>query len=268
MFVTRNSWDLSLFNDCSGNLSFSVPHSGSGLGQVTDLGKKDISAVALSDFPDPNNFKRDCGTTVAKGHTYAVYHYDYGDNNASAIFGAIQVLDIGPNNKWARLKFRRIKVAAADYFQKWFPLSTPQGIQSINLEKTSNWLTTRFYPFINKRGDQGSHYYEEIDFNSNSDSSDYLSTDSRPYGKNRGFYKLGENISFENISVTDVEALKGKFENYPRFEKGDVFAVLLDNYYDRTVMIMKIENRVPGQSVQLSIKYLSRAKAPYSDDEN
>jgi len=268
MFITHNGWDLSLSNGCSGKLSFSVPHTGSGIGQATDLGSKDIGAVALTDFPDPNTYKQDCGIDVVKGHTYAVYHYAYGDDTASAIFGAVQVVDIDPTNKWARLKFRRIKIGPADYFQKWVGLAVPQGIQKVVLEKTNDWLTARFYPFINKRGDQGSHYYEEIDFSAYSGSQDYLSTDSRPYGNKRGFYKLGNNVAFDSVTIADVEALKGKFDRDVQFTKGDVIAVLLDNYYDRTVMVMRVDEHKPNQSVELSIKYLERAKAPYSDDQN
>ena len=153
MFITHNGWDLLLSNGCSGKLNFDVPHTGSGIGQVVDLGVKDIGAVELADFPDPNTFKSGCGTDVVKGHTYAVYHYDYGDEMASAIFGAVQVVDIDPTNKWVQLKFRRIKIGPADYFQKWERLSVPQGIQKIVLENTNDWLAARFNPFINKRGD-------------------------------------------------------------------------------------------------------------------
>lgn len=268
MFITSNGWDLKLSNGCSGNLSFSVPHTGYGIGQVNDLGIKDLSSVSLTDFPDPNNFKRDCGIAVIKGHTYSVYHYDYGDDAASAIFGAVQVVDVDPANKWARLKFQRIKVASADYFQKWQGLAIPQEIQKVVLEKTNDGLAAKFYPFINKRGDQGSHSYEEIDFSANAGSQDYLSTESRPYGNKRGFYKLGNNLSIENVTVADVEALKGKFNRDVRFTKGDVIAVLLDNFYDRTVMVMRVDEHKQNQFVVLSIKYLERAKAPYSVDRN
>lgn len=266
MFITFNGWDFNFDNGCSGELSFQSSHSGSGIGQVIDLGIKEINTVTQADFPDPNTYKRDCGVEVVKGHTYAIYRYDSGEENASAIFGAVQVLDIDPNKTWVRLKFRRIKIASADYFQKWIQLSVPQGIQTVVLEKTDNRLTTKFYPFINKRGDRGSHYYEEMGFSAYSGDTDNLTVDSRPYGNKRGFYKLGTNASLDSVTVADIEALKGKFDRSIEFNKGDVIAVLLDNYYDRTVMVMRVEEHTLNQSVKLSIKYLQRAKAPYSDD--
>jgi hypothetical protein len=70
------------------------------------------------------------------------------------------------------------------------------------------------------------------------------------------------------MTVVDIEAFKGKFDRDVQFNKGDVIAVLLENYYDRTVMVMRVDEHNPNQSVELSIKYLERAKAPYSDDEN
>jgi len=262
MFITHNGWDLTFSNGCSGNPSLNVPHTGAGIGQVIDLGVKELSAVAASDFPDPNNYKRNCGVDLLKGHTYAAYHYDYRDNDASAVFGAVQVLDIDANGEWVRLKFRRIKIGPADYFQKWINLDLPQGIQSVVLEKTSNWLTALFYPFINKRGDQGRHHNENIDFYDQ-----LLSVDSRPYGNKRGFYKLGQNLSIDNVSLADVEILKGKFESYIDLQQGDVIAVLLENYYDKTVIVMRVDVLKPDQSVKLSLKYLLRAKTMYSNDQ-
>ncbi|MGZ3768578.1 MAG: hypothetical protein ACXVCP_02440 [Bdellovibrio sp.] len=261
MFITYNNWDLLFSNGCSGKPSFDVPHTGSGIGEVVDLGVKDLNTITSSDFPDPNNYKRTCGIDVIKGHTYAVYHYDYNDD-ASLTYGAVQVLDLDNSNKWVRLKFKRIKVGPSDYFQNWINLSVPQGIQSVTLEKTANWLTARFYPFINKRGDQGSHYYEQMDFYDN-----LLSIDNRPYGNKRGFCKLPSGTSIDNVSVDEIESLRGKFNSQINLNAGDVVAVLLENYYDKTVMIMKINSLSPDKTIQLSIKYLQRAKTAYSDDQ-
>lgn len=262
MFITHNGWDLLFQTGCNGKPNFNVPHTGSGIGEVIDLGDKDLEAVSQTDFPDANNYKRDCGVDVIKGHTYAIYHYDYGDMNASLIRGAIQVIDLDKDAKWVRLKFKRLSVGPADYFQKWIDLDLPQGLQSVTLEETSNWLTKRFYPFINKRGDQGSHYYEDMDFSNN-----HLSVDSRPYGSKRGFFKLPSSSSIEGVSLADFESFKDSFQNYIEVNDGDIIAVLLENYYDKTVMVMKVDNVVNDKSLSLSIKYLQRAKTAYSDDK-
>ena len=262
MFITHNGWDLLFQNGCNGKPSFDVPHTGSGIGDVIDLGVKDVNSVAATDFPDPNGFKRNCGTDVVKGHTYAIYHYDYGDENASLIRGAVEVLDIDKDNKWVRLRFKRITVGPADYFQKWIELDVPKGIQSFTLEQTSNLLTKRFYPFINKRGDQGSHYYEDMDFYDA-----HLRVDSRPYGNKRGLVKLSTGASLENVSLADVEALKGKLQSDQDIQPGDVVAMLLENYYDKTVLVMRVDSLVRDKSLKLSVRYLQRVKTAYSDDK-
>lgn len=114
MFITNNAWDLIFENDCSGRPSFSVPHTSAGLGEVVDLGVRDLSSITTSDFPDPKNYQRNCGTEIVNGHTYAVYHYHLSKSNDGPILGAVQVLDLDSDNKWVLLKFKRIKAGYAD----------------------------------------------------------------------------------------------------------------------------------------------------------
>lgn len=258
MFLTRNSWDLTFGTGCSGDLAFSVPHSGSGLGLAADLGTKDVASITAADFPDPNAFKRDCGTKAVKGHTYAVYNFD-GDQ---ATYGAVQVLDVDPGKSWIRLKFRRIKIGPAEYFQKWIDLAVPAGIQQTTLEYGQGQKGS-FLPFINKRGDQGRHYYESIDF-----TGDSLSTDSRPYGTGRGFKVLPKGTVFENVTGAQIEALRGKFDRDLPLHQGDLVAVLLDNFYDKTVMVMRVDGYAADKTVQLSMRYLYRGKTAYSEDKD
>jgi hypothetical protein len=91
--------------------------------------------------------------------------------------------------------------------------------------------------------------------------------DSRPFGQERGFYRLGRDTSLENVSRTQIEALPKKFLSGVAIDPGDVYAVLLENFYDKTVMVMKIESYDPGRSVRLSFRYLARAKTAFSDDK-
>lgn len=266
MYITHNSWDLLFETNGSGNPVLSVPHTGSGIGLVTDLGFKDPESVTSADFPDPNTYKGVRGTPTIKGHTYAVMHYDYGDEDNSAVFAAVQVLDLSEKNDWVHLKFRRMKITRPNHFQKWIELGVPVETQHMTLEGNSSKAT--FYPFINKRADQGSHYYESLYFGASQEGKDYLAVDDRPFGKDRGLFKFGKNIALESVTQDSVESLKGKFERFATLEKGDVIAFLLENYYDRTILVMRIDDAQPGKSVTFSYRYLQRAKTAYSDDQD
>ena len=261
MFITYNGWDL-LFGSGSSQPTFLVPYAGSSFGQVIDVGQKNLNEISLGDFPDPNTFKPNVAPLVKAGHTYIIYHYSY---DGKVTYGAVQVLELGPQDKWVRLKFRRVAIKTVNYFQNWIELNVPQGNQSVFLEQDQNYSKSVYYPFTNKRGDQGSHYHENMNFSADGD---YLSVDSRPYGNKRGFYKLPKNTLIDSVTQTQIEALRGKFDRDVHFQKGDVIAVLLENYFDKTVMVIKVENHIPGKSVQLSVKFIYRAKTVYSNDRD
>ena len=268
MFITNNSWDILFSNGCSGRPVLKVPHTGGALGEVVDLGSKDLGAIGMKDFPDPNLYSRDCGQEIKKGNTYGIYHHRY-DENIGAIYGAVKVLDIATDNSWVRLKFRRIHLGPAEHFQKWVSLQIPDGIQSVKLEKSESSSSQIFYPFIGKTGLQGSHYYEQIHFNlAQYGNPDRLFTDYRPYGKDRGFIVLGKNLDMDKVSVVDIEKRKGSFDNSVDLSEGDIIASYLENYYDKTIMLIRVDKLIVGQSVELSYKYLQRAKAPFSDDKD
>lgn len=268
MFITYNSWDINFSNGCSGKPVLTVPHTGSAIGKVVDFGNKDIDTIQKDDFPDANLYVRDCGQEIQKGRVYGVYHHRY-DENIGAIYGAVKILDIAPDNSWVRLKFRRIYLGKAEHFQKWVELKFPETIQSVKLEKSSNSNARVFYPFIGKTGLEGSHYYEQISFNpSEYGNADRLFTDYRPYGKDRGFINLGQNKDINTITLAEIEKHKGSLENYADLKQGDLIAAYLENYYDKTVMLIRIDELKVGQSTTLSYKYLVREKAPYSDDKD
>jgi hypothetical protein len=266
MFITHNNWDLLFQNGGYGKPGFVVPHTGVGLGEVIDLGEKAIESVSLADFPDPNQYKSGWGPDVIVGHTYAIYHFDY-DDDSIATYGAVTVLEMDSEGRWVRLKFRRIQLGKVPHFQKWIGLSVPQGIQRMELQKSDDYKASAFHPFINQRGDQGRHYYETMRFESFQDGYDILGVDTRPYGKSRGFYLLPAGTSLDQVTTNDVESLKGQFVGEIDFKKGETYAVLLENLYDKTILVMKIEDSVPGKSVTFSYKYLLRAKTQYSDDK-
>lgn len=269
MFITHNSWDL-MFEGDARHPQFSVPHTGSGIGQVIDLGTKDIAQVDANNFPDPDTYNRSKRPFVTKGHTYAIYHYEGGRNdfgiksNDELTWGAVQVIDVDKDAKWVQLKFRRVKISGPDHFQNWISLAIPTDIVKTTLD-TSSADTATFYPFIMKRADQGRHSDEKFSIYWNANLP-VLDIDSRPYGNDRGFTKLPSGTVFGSVTSADVEALRGKFNRGSELAVGDIVAANLENYYDLTVAVLRIEAISPGKSVDFSIRYLKRAKAPYFED--
>lgn len=255
-YIVYNGWDL--MYETRGGPELVANRTGSGVANYIDLGTKDLAAVADGDFTDPNHPINQYWTPVV-GHTYAIDHYEYSDTNNSHVRGAIQILEIGPSAKWIRFKFRRMLVAAADHFQKWIELQVPAGVQTVTLDR-SDWSKAQYLPFIGKRADQGRHYYEHFYL----EEEGRLRTDSRPFN-NRGFIKLPAGTAFENVAVTDLNRLSPETEL--TVAKGDVTIANFENYYDRTVDAVRVDE-VTDTTVTLSIRTLVREKTVFSDDGN
>lgn len=269
MYITRNSWDILFTKGCDGKPVLSVPHTGGEIGAIVDFGTRELSDLKKEDFPDPNLYTRGCGSSLEIGKTYGIYHHKYSDlNEAGAIYGAVKVLDMAKDQSWLRLKFRRIYLGSAEHFQKWINLSIANDIISKTLSITENYQARVFYPFIQKLGTEKTHYYENMTLNSSEDSDyHYLSVDSRPYQSDRGFINFGKNVDINTITLAEIESKKGHMTSfYENIQPGDVLGVYLENYYDKTVFVMKIESFIPTKSLTFTAKYLQRAKTNYSDD--
>lgn len=200
---------------------------------------------------------------IAEGHTYATYRYHWGaDPQRSLTYGAVQVIAIDSAYKWVRLKFRRIHVGPTQHFQKWIPQSIPQDIQTVTLEKTEDYDTRMFDPFHNKRGDEGPFGTDNMDFLWGGKV--YVSD--RPFGNMRGLYKLPAGTSLESVTLADVEALKSQFVRGVDLKPSDVVVAYLENYYTKTVLVMRVDETVGDVRVKVSIKYLERAKTPFAYD--
>ena len=273
MFITRNSWDISFGYTWDGKQSpaLSVPHTGGALGMVFELGDIDIKSVDRSLFPDPNNFVRK-PTAIQAGKTYGIYHHRYNDE-IGAIYGAVKVLEISPDFKWVRLKFRRVHLGPAEHFQKWIDLAVPETTTSVKLEMTNDYKSRVFYPFINKTGLDGFHYNEDFSFEymEGSDwgpSRTYFRCDYRPYGKDRGFALLPSDTNIADVTIADVEKLKGQMTAWQDVKPGEVFVGYMENFMDKTVFVARVEKVEDGKSIQFTMRYLQRQKAPYSDNKD
>lgn len=218
-------------------------------------------------YPNPNG-NTDLGQELVVGHTYLIYHFHCDEPGKNATYGALKLLAKDPDGKWARFKFRRIALKDVGHFQEWVGLKVPTKPVTVTLELGGQTEMGRFYPFIMKRGDQGGHYHEMMDFNCGKVNASCLRVDSRPYGKERAFFKLPANTNLNSVTLKDVLGLRGKFNSFVDIRKGDKYAVLLENFYDLTVMVMSVDELVPAKSVKLTFNDLQRAKTPYSDDRD
>ncbi len=269
MFITHNGWDLTFQTGCSGKPSFTVPHTGSALGDIVDLGKKSLTSVTRGDFPDPNLYKRDCGTEIKVGNTYGIYHHIYSEEVGTTI-AAVQVLDMAVDASWVRLKFRRIHMGKGEHFQKWEQLAFPAEIQTVKLEAEGR--KSSFFIFDNLRGDAPTSYHSDY-FSWNPESS-YLSIDDRPYGNEKGFYNLGKNVRLEDVNLETVKSVSGKFVRFlwyeqdqraEKFEVGDIIVINAENYYNKAIVAMRVESIEQNKSMTISVRYLDRAHAPYAE---
>ena len=266
MFITRNSWDIHFSSSEHGTPFLTAGGSGGEVTLLTDFGAKPLSAIQKSDFPDANLYKTYRGLqNVKKGNVYGVLHHRFNDK-IGVIYAAVQVLDIAPDASWVRLKFRRIYMGPAEHFQKWTELKVTSEIKSLQFGKTDTFWQTVFYPFTDSQKIDGGYMpSERLSFWWRDPQTPSVSVDIRPYGKDKGAVLLGRDLNLNSITVADIEKQKGNLISDLNFEKGDVIGLYLENYFEKTILVMKVEKAEPGQPLQLTYKRLYNAKAIYSD---
>lgn len=255
-YSSGNGWDL-IFDQGG----FRVPHSAGSLGEVVDVGTVALDSISPANYPDPNVASTSGSVPAVVGHTYLIWHFDY---SGQATYGAVKVLELGPDSSWVRLQFRRVSIQPVTHFQKWTALTVPADIQIVELidEQTER---ARYYPFIMKRGDVSYQDNEMIQLGTYG-SKPSLGIDSRPFGKDRGFVKLSGKTDLMKVTAAQVEGHRGSFaDRYVTIKAGDVYAALLENFHEKTILVFKVQATKPGKSTTLAIRYISREKAPYSE---
>lgn len=259
--ITRNAWDILFSNDGSGSVSFDVPHSGSGLGAVLDVGEKSLSAVDRSDFPDPNTYVRSRGVRAVKGHTYIVWNLDFGDVETASVRGAFKVLEMAPDGRWVRIQFRRLELTPAPEFQNWEQEPVPTEVFAVGMN-----LRNQSYQFYTSSvsGSNRPHYNEpSIYLNDGGNGRTLLGYDDRPYGPRTGFVKLASQ-DFATVTFEQIEAHAGRFQRFVPTQRGDVFAVRAMNYHFKVVFVLRIESVESDGRLRMSVRHLYRARAPYT----
>lgn len=111
-FITNGNWDLTFHDFCesgeprllSGQTNESFDDTS--VGAIIPLENKNLDSVNKEDFTESEFKLSPCGITLEIGKTYGVLHR----NIYYETLGAIQVIDLDKNNRWVRLKFRRISV--------------------------------------------------------------------------------------------------------------------------------------------------------------
>jgi hypothetical protein len=152
------------------------------------------------------------------------------------------------------MQFRRIARPPVTHFQKWTELPLPEGVQTVQLSTKG---TTEFAPLLKGTGVENNGYSDAVRWES---SQNTLSTGGRPFGADRGFHLLGKSVTLESVTRAQVEALNGQFASYLPVTEGDLVASVLETYFERTVLVMRVEKIVPGESMTLKVRYFQRAK--------
>ena len=268
MFITNNGWDFNF--DFNGQPKILSGNSGGEVEMIEDRGPGvDLSTLTAAQFGDLNSSSREnSSVTAVVGHTYLISHARFED---SLVLGAVTVLEIAPDSSWMRLKFRRVSIGEVPHFQKWLSQGwIPE--RSVTLEATGD-ATSMYFPYIGMRGDQGQHYYAQI----NLYSSETLSIDYRPFNEGQNGFIVLPGATLESVTSLQVDALAGSMAREYRPVVGDVVGVRLENYYDKTLAALRVDavelgratdNRpAPIIRVKFTIVTLSRAKTAYSDDK-
>lgn len=257
-FITFNSWDVLLSGEqtTGANPRLSTPHSGSSLGSVVDLGaERTLDSVSQSDLPDFNTYNPDRdyrGSTPIEGHTYLVWHLNYG--NGTLTVGALRVLQQATS--FTRLEWRRVSIGPAPHFQRWIPLPGNDGIREFSLNPNRHCFLVS-----ETCGEQG--IYEESYVYSYDRS--LLSLDTRPFTGTNGFVALPSGTAFESVTADSLSSLRGPpVQPHIRDpQPGAVILVRHESFHFKSMAVMQIAS-VDSTGIHGRIRTLTRARTPFA----
>lgn len=240
-YITNNSWDLKFDNRCNkkrASLNVPVDH----LGRIVLIENKSLSLVTKSDFPSstilPENFE--CEHSFEIGKTYGVYVHKSGKNQGST-YGAFEVLEIGANDSWIRLKFRRISIDKPERFQKW----SEEPDISTKIKSRSHTLG------YNYSTDWDQFYFShqpKVEIN--------MIEKECAYEKECGVINFGKDVDMNSLTIEDFEIKKGSYQSKIEIAPGDVIGVFGESYVLKKYTVIKIEKISQGESVEFKIKDL------------
>lgn len=226
------------------------------IAEIFKLENKDFSNLTKDDFPNPTSFSpgKNQDVEVEVGKTYGIYRHTNSEKTG-AVYGVIQVNKVDENNKWVRLKFRRIYSGKSERFQNWQSHDvTPEPWNELLLEND-----VYYYPGGGPANQGNGIVFSPFD--------DILSIESNPYGNERGFYNFGNKVDFHRITKQDVESKSNQMVNLIDIRVGDVIGIFTENYFYKNILLIKITAHTRGMSVNFDTKYFYSATAIYEGEK-
>lgn len=246
--LTQNTWDLDFEYN---RLKIDIKTFDGEIGEIFSIDKKDITDVTLENFPNPRLYdtNKSLDIEISKGKIYGFYHF-YNNPEQGDIYGVVQVLDFNVQEKWVRLKFRRLADKKTERFQKWVDKPIWDGLSDELLHVDD--------PYFKPASSNGSN----INFNSIADT---LYLTSNPYGKDRGFFNFGGKADIESISQQEIESRAGEFSAKVDIKQGDVIGVYIEDYFNKMILLIRIDTHTRGSYAQLTTRYFYFKEAQYGE---
>lgn len=252
-FITNGSWDFN-FHGC-GDGKAAYLDIGNGMGKVVDFGFKDIANIAKSDFPNLKKYSTSqCNVRIEKDKTYGVFLHKGGSNHGST-YGAVNVLEIGENNSWVRLKFRRISIGSTEHYQTWIEKSDAMKENQVFTQSPDYDYADENFNFMLLKFSREPN----LNISLNGELCDYVNE--------CGVLNLGRDINFNDITLEEIISKKGKFLYKSTVEEGDVIAVWREDHIIKTIAVIRIDEITKEKSVQFQQRFLYEALADYQDED-
>lgn len=212
-------------------------------GEIFPIEKGSLLEINKDDFPTPPEYfdEKKKSVELKKGKLYGIYEV-HGESELKIAYSAVEILEIGENNEWVRLKFRNIHV---DDFE-----SNDQLADSGN--EMYDELLTYNDPSFNPAQVRHDRAEDKITF-SNADDELYFT--GNPLSTERGFYNFGHKIDPKTLTEKDILDKSGKFTEKVAINAGDVIGVHLENKFIKTMLLIEIQTHTRGEHVSLKTKY-------------
>ncbi|AZZ36410.1 hypothetical protein CIK05_06270 [Bdellovibrio sp. qaytius] len=248
-YITENSWDFDVsWFDKAPTIDIRDSTHLSEIAGVVPFGSKDLSTISKADFPDPNTFSNQ-SSLAEIGKTYGIFAHKTG-STARSVYGAVTVLDIDKDNKWMRLKFKRISVSTPEQINK-FPeakcfdtVCCEYDCPQIFWYDNDNW-------FLEKNLDKKT---DDIKY-SIKDNVTSMTMIHSIFSKKTGLVNLG---NIQNYKDADYETLlkDSKLNKSITFQAGDVIAIYQETYALKSLQIIKINKLNPKYNLDFTFRHV------------
>lgn len=233
-FITKHS-DL-IFNECE---NFPVFKSYENSATI-EIENKKMEEIEKSDFVNLKysySGHNTCGHRIEVGKTYGFTNQQPDEST----YGAFKVLEIGKNNSWVRIKFRRISVESREQNKTVWLVD----------EDTSNYMQESEERGPDYRYEDNALEFMLIRFTyypklAISLDSDLLCI----HPKDCGVYNFGRIGEFEKMSATDLINKKGQYVTKSDISMGDVVGIWREDSSYKRLVVIKIDEIAKNNTVK------------------